>query len=539
MSERKAARRRTSGTLGGPDMVVLSDLHLGEGLVEPPARYSVMEEFFADGAFARLLDFLQQRYAGRPEELELVLNGDVFDFLAVGRVPDAKEAERRGFAVDAAELRFGLNPGVAKSVYKLDVILSGHPLFMAALARFVGAGHTVRILRGNHDVELYFKEVRQRLRRHLARLAGGPSEQEARQRVRFHQWFYLQPGRLYVEHGNQYEPSNSIRYPLRPVMRWGRRKQREQILDYPLGSLFVRYFYNRVRRVDPYTPNVVSFEQYLEFIRRYNLVTLARIARDHYPFFVGALRPAAPAGRSRPSKAEDRKQDSAFEQVEAEKALPPGVHRQLHRLAAHPLAASKLALVQQMLRPVAKRLLLVGGVALGSLYLWLLIFNMIQATPWLAENVFGKASLLAVFAVATLGALFWLGNRMASRLRRQTDQTIDRCAVAAERIVKLTGVRLVLMGHTHTADYRHVADGTAVYANSGTWTHVDDPWSDLVPHSRRNTLLYVRGDEVQVCRWNDAAERIEPVPFFVTERSATREPFDSPNPRPLTGGGSP
>lgn len=539
MQQTGAKRQGSSGSLGGPDVVVLSDLHLGEGLKEPPARYSVMEEFFCDRAFARLLEHLQQRYTGRPEQLELVLNGDVFDFLAVGRVPDEQEAERRGFDLAATELRFGLNPSEAKSVYKLDVIAAGHPEFFAALARFVGAGHTVRILRGNHDLELYFKAVRNRLRSHLSRTPGGPSETAARQRVRFHQWFYLQPGRLYIEHGNQYEPSNSIRYPLHPLIRWRNRprKKHEDILDYPLGSLFVRYFYNRIRRVDPYTPNVVSFEQYMEFIRRYNLVTLGRIARDHYPFFVGALRPAAPAGRSRSSQAEDQQQDVEFQQVEAEKALPRGVHRLLHRLAAHPLAASKIALVQQMLRPVVKRLLLVSGLGLGSLYIWLLIFNLIQATPWLAENVFGKASLLAVFAVLTLAALFWLGNRLAARLRRQTDQTIDRCATAAERIVELTDVRLVLMGHTHTVDYRRIAGGRAVYANSGTWTHVDDPWRDLVPNSRRNTLLYVRGDEVQVCRWDDGAGRIEPVPFFATDRPPTREPVARTNPRLPIGGG--
>ena len=149
------ARERQRAGRADHDLVVLSDLHLGEGRDERIARYSPTEDFFHDRAFARLLEHLSARYADDPGRLVLVLNGDVFDFLTVIRVPDDAEAERRGFTVSQAESRFGLDPTEAKSIYKLDVIREGHGEFFRALARFIAAGHRVEILRGNHDLELH------------------------------------------------------------------------------------------------------------------------------------------------------------------------------------------------------------------------------------------------------------------------------------------------------------------------------------------------------------------------------------------------
>jgi len=517
------------------ELVVVSDLHLGEGVILPPAHYSPMEEFFHDAAFARLLEHLREQHRERPSRLMLLLNGDTFDFLTVTAVPDEEEARARGFSMDAAERRFGLNPTPAKSVYKLDVIAAGHPLFFAALARFVAAGHRLIILRGNHDMELFYKEVRDRIRQILTSYAEGPSMTQVRRLVRFHQWFYMEPGRLYVEHGNQYEASNSIRYPFHPLVRpRGRRsKAAEPMLDYPLGSLFVRYFYNGVHREDPYTPKVISFEQYLEFIRRYNLLDLLRIARDHYPFFASALGPSLPAGGSRPSPVEDERQEAEF--AELELTLPRrGLLQQIGALKIHPMSASKLALVQEMLKPVFRRLLWTAALTLATLYIWMLIFNLIQATPWLAENVFGKTSLLAVFSVGTVVALFWLGSRLGIRLRRQSDETVEMCAQRAEQIAALTGVRLVMMGHTHVADIRTLADGRTVYANGGTWVTVDNPWQRLIPGARELTFLHVCGDELLVRRWNDLAGRIEPVPFFELGpgRSPERSRLTQHMPRP-------
>ena len=156
----------------GTDLIVLSDLHLGQGLRKDEPRYVPTEDFFHDLQFAHFLEHLQQRYRDDPKMLKLVLNGDTFDFLTITATPDEDEASRRGFSVSATEQKFGLNPTALKSVYKLDVIVNGHREFFQALSRFVAAGFEVEILRGNHDLELHFSDVQERIIDHLAEFEG-------------------------------------------------------------------------------------------------------------------------------------------------------------------------------------------------------------------------------------------------------------------------------------------------------------------------------------------------------------------------------
>jgi UDP-2,3-diacylglucosamine pyrophosphatase LpxH len=494
------------------DLAVFSDLHLGEGILRDSGRYSPIEDFYYDDAFRRLLRHLRERYHDDPSRLVLVLNGDCFDFLTVTAIPDEEEQEERRFEVSKLERRVGLDPTPSKSSFKLDRIVAGHQRFFEALAQAVGVGIRLEILRGNHDVELFFTEVKTRLLQHLTGFEGGPTPDQAAERVRFHEWFYLDPGRLYVEHGNQYEASNSIRYPLRPLLAVRKKPPVEPLLDLPLGALFVRYFYNLVCRHNPHAPRIVSFEQYLDFFRYYNPVDLVRVARDHYPFFRAALDPRSKAGSSRGSRQEDDNQDASFADLGRAAGLPD-LYASLNALKVHPMAATKLALVREITKPILRRVLWIGSVAIASLYAWVLIFNVIQASI-LAESVFAKATLLFLFALLTVGGLVWLGGRLRRSFGRTRDVTIETLAERADRIARITDVRLVLMGHTHVVDHRCIADGKAVYANSGTWIAVPNPWARLVPEARRHTFLLVQGNDVALSRWNDDAERIDPVPLF-------------------------
>ncbi len=503
------------------DLVVFSDLHLGEGYLQQLGRFSPMEDFFHDQAFARLIDHLRERYSEDPSRLAVVFNGDIFDFLTVTSLPTEKTCKELGFEISETERKFGLNPTPSKSIFKLDTIIAGHRPFFRAVARLVAAGHRLEILRGNHDVEMFFRDVRARFLEHLTRFEEGPTPEEAQNRVRFHQWFYLEPERVYIEHGNQYEASNSIRYPLRPVVPERKWEEREPLLDYPLGSMFVRYYYNRIHRLNPYTPKLISFEQYLEFLRRYNLLDLLRVARDHYPFFMAALKPEAPRGSSRRTSRDDAKQESDFEELEGS-TEPGDLYRYLDKLKVHPLAASKLALAKGMINPVLKRVLYTGVATFAVLYIWILIFNVIQ-DEWLVESVFARAFLLLFFTLVTLVGFLWISNYLSQRLRRQTDVTVETCAQRADLIARHAGVKLVLMGHTHVVDIRGIADGRATYANSGTWVSVDNPWNRLVPEARRLTFLYVKGEQVQICRFNDDAGRIDPVPLFNLTEDQARE----------------
>jgi UDP-2,3-diacylglucosamine pyrophosphatase LpxH len=442
--------------------------------------------------------------------MTLVLNGDTFDFLTVTAVPGEEEAAERGFKVSAAERKFGLNPTEDKSIYKLDIIHRGHYRFFVALARFVAAGFEVAFIRGNHDMELFFPKVRERLLYHLSACTGGPDIATARQRVRFHEWFYCEPGRVFIEHGNQYDATNSVRYPLNPVLstRGFFSTEESDVIDYPLGSIFVRYYYNRVRRLDPYTPRLLTFDQYLYFIRRYNLFDIWRVYRDHYPHFIAALSPATPAGSSHSTEEDDARQEAAFTRA-AQEETHGSLYRVLSSLKIVPASASKIAIMKEMGRPVLRRMLWMTVFAFGGLSAWLMLLQLIDKIPWVTAN----AVLTSFFLFLTMVGAFTAWLQLDRRLRRRSSSEAVDYRRAAEKVASAVGVPLVLMGHTHMVDFKRFDNG-CMYANSGTWTAIDTSWARLLPDARRMTFLYVRGHDVELCRWNDESGRFEEAPLF-------------------------
>jgi UDP-2,3-diacylglucosamine pyrophosphatase LpxH len=90
------------------------------------------------------LEDLQARIQG---PIELVLNGDIFDFDSVMVIPESP-----GFHVSWLERKRGLNAEEPKSRFKIETILEDHPLFVQALRAFVLKGHRVVFVIGNHDL---------------------------------------------------------------------------------------------------------------------------------------------------------------------------------------------------------------------------------------------------------------------------------------------------------------------------------------------------------------------------------------------------
>jgi UDP-2,3-diacylglucosamine pyrophosphatase LpxH len=153
------------------------------------------------------LETLFVELAGREGPVELILAGDFFDFLQIGKVP--KGEDRASLTIDRSEYR---------------------ELF-AALKRFrAEPGKRVIYLPGNHDAESFWnKEIQETLRErglvdefayyYLASVETGGG-----QRV------------VYCEHGNQFDPENSVGDYLDP-------------LDTPLGHHVVM---DGTRRIAPF-----------------------------------------------------------------------------------------------------------------------------------------------------------------------------------------------------------------------------------------------------------------------------------------------
>jgi len=67
--------------------VIVSDLHLSEGLNRETRKFNLNEDFFFDEKFDRFLKYLQQQSVKRKRKWRLIIAGDMADFLQVTRLP--------------------------------------------------------------------------------------------------------------------------------------------------------------------------------------------------------------------------------------------------------------------------------------------------------------------------------------------------------------------------------------------------------------------------------------------------------------------
>jgi hypothetical protein len=215
------------------------------------------------------------------------------------------------------ERRHGLGTTWQEVVWKLTLIYRGHREFFGALAWFIACGNEVILLKGNHDIELYWPQVHDGHLPHLLadayrELRGGrslscalgdyppellvalPSEEDfrrflptctsdktnpadpqgppTRKRFVFEDWYYCEPDLVYVEHGNQYEPADSSVCFLEPTM-----PSDPSRIELPWGAFMVRYFYNRIVAVHPFAVNVKPEQRIIHWMIHHDLFRLLGI----------------------------------------------------------------------------------------------------------------------------------------------------------------------------------------------------------------------------------------------------------------------
>lgn len=214
--------------------VVLSDLHLGTGA--PAGVPNVLEDFHHDATFADLLDHYD-RLAGKAD-LELVLNGDIFDLLKVkiaGKWPSEVTDE--------------------VATEKLRQILEGHPVWVRALRELLSKeGRRAVFLPGNHDLDMVLPGPQALLRRYVA---PGPLEN----RIRFFtesDTYYLPDG-IQIRHGHQLERIHRVDY--KKLTR--KRKDGVEVLDLPWGSLWILDVMNPAKEERSYVDRIQPLGRFL------------------------------------------------------------------------------------------------------------------------------------------------------------------------------------------------------------------------------------------------------------------------------------
>ena len=122
--------------------LVISDLHLGAGYFYK-GHVNNLEDFNND---QELVQFFQYYSTGayKNQEVEVIINGDFIDFLAI---PYVNYFDDKFWSDEA-------------SVEKLEIIMKGHPEVFSEMRRFVSSEKKkITYIIGNHDAELQMKKV--------------------------------------------------------------------------------------------------------------------------------------------------------------------------------------------------------------------------------------------------------------------------------------------------------------------------------------------------------------------------------------------
>ena len=469
----------------GREVALISDLHIAAGL-DANKRYDGTENFFNDDAFARFIDYL--RSETEPGNGLLVINGDFVDFIRVVDLPESNEdftdwhesLQEIGINKSVAELRGSISPKERelgfkthdyKSAWRLWRASAGHSKFFDALARWLGDGQKLMVIKGNHDLEWYWPAVRNALRLDLAKrlesITGRDLEEILKNDILPHIDFIddavVIDTDLYIEHGHRYDKyTYVVGDPALPG---------DQELNIPFGSFFNRYLLNRLEVAYPYLDNVHPRQDLLPMLIRERFPLAMHVIFKHIPFMI--------------------------------RIIPKQYYRYMFSRFLTTILALLLPLIAGVVFLVWQKPEFLEG---------LLNSSGTSDSPTLLESV-------GQFITGTLGNVGWL---ILSYLLAQllAAYQLEGGGVASlnkegERILRNPDYRIVTMGHTHTPDQFEV-DGRW-FLNSGTWVPVVEASSASLRYSRTFCFIRLTRNESgrlqpdQVYNWDDAAGRPEPL----------------------------
>ncbi len=374
--------------------------------------------------FPRFMEHYQK--AGR---WQLVINGDFIDFWNIEFPDRTEEGERL-------------------AVRRLHAVLDAHPAVEDALGRFLQAGNGIVFVTGNHDAELLYPGVRAALVERLEGAMGLEGEEVSITRtgmvrldelppgkIRFVRWFLREEGGAWIEHGHKFDPSCATPASMSPT--------RGGTLVQTVAEVATRSFANVMPEIDYDAPDKFTAMDYVRwavargwrFVIRVILLYLRTVGR------ILALW----AGPGRVDAHGRRDHEERLARVAQNAGLQMSALTALEKMAPPPSATTvaglfKITALDYVLVAVLSLVVGVTGARLFDLPVLL--------------------GLLVGTCLAVGG-----GIRMR-RGRRRRDVARDMLEVAAQ-VGEVTGVPLVLMGHSHRGTLERLGD--VVYANSGSW----------------------------------------------------------------------
>lgn len=207
-----------------PTTIIVSDLHLGGGEADPGD-----DHVYQNGELAQFISELLDDPRGAHGGIELYFNGDFLEFAQT--LQDAYQSPTSdAWCTQSQSLR------------KLEAILEGHHPVFDAIGALIDAGNAVTIAAGNHDVDLSWTSVQERLRKATRpALRFEPNEE----------WVERYDHALQISHGHIKDPANTFTNWKEPFVDVDERR-----LEMCPGTLFMTKFVNQLERRFPFADNI-------------------------------------------------------------------------------------------------------------------------------------------------------------------------------------------------------------------------------------------------------------------------------------------
>ncbi|MBM2845649.1 MAG: Metallophos protein, partial [Bacteroidetes bacterium] len=424
--------------------------------------------------------------------------------------------------------------------YQVVQMMNGHPVFFNALAEFLAKENEIKILKGNHDIQLYWRGVRRQIVERLADLVQRKGKQLADSQVEFLPWFYYVPDLLYVEHGNQYEATTAFRNFLHPLLPSSNRKRRNPQLELDLSSFLVRYLTNRLEPVNQLADNIRPLTKYYGTMWKAHPYEMIDTLGTAFRFVLKAFRKAREQKRGAKSAEYEQIRDTNSTMIHKQAGRfsddDPDVERWLEthlvrfdeRRMDPILEGGAFKFVWEIIKEASKSLKILLPLYVLTFIpdLGKRILDLINGTgiTWLiaAAEFLYKFNLLHVLVIVIVGlALIWLvRKRRRSKSKDKKSTVLPDVSMEmrehAKYIVQSLGVKYVTFGHTHYVD-TCALHGDARYFNTGTWMGIYEEQEQLYREAHQFTFLLVENSEPWLLRWN--ADGKTPFPVVVVDNA--------------------
>ncbi len=456
-------------------LIVLSDVHLGSDLVSTQGRKRSRE---IDDDLTRLIDHYRQHPPARGR-WRLVIAGDLIDFIGMTLPSERTDIET---APSEEERLHGLGNARDHTLAKMRAVAERHREVFDAFGRFVADGNAITIIHGNHDLELYWEDVREELTRTLVK--GGEAHVASRgatldleaflSRLEYSPWFFYRDGVAYIEHGHQYDEYCATEHILAPLSPMDPRRVARGFCD-----VLLRFVVRQTPGLSEHGHEEMGIVDYLRFGRRLGaggkaelVVRFARAIRELFRLRRAHLAEATAAVRAQHEQAMAR----------FARARKVGLRRvrALWRLQATPITKTVSGIMSS---------LLLDRLALAAASVTLLTVVAIIAT-----------FVPLAWTAAALVAAFWIAGHHLLRRRRKID-AVPELAMRAAAVAAIFPAPFIVMGHTHVPARQSLRDDVT-YVNVGSWAE-----DDGTPRAPRSHLVIHPGDDGPVAhflRWDRA-----------------------------------